>query len=79
MKRPLQTLTANWQGLKPSCSCLLYTSKRYYYPVLTAEHAPLIWKYDFDGSRIHYSIDANSFFHEWILFFIDLNPSQSFV
>ena len=20
MKRPLQTLTANWQGLKPSCS-----------------------------------------------------------
>ena len=22
--------------------------KRYYHPVLTAEHAPLIWKYDFD-------------------------------
>ena len=28
---------------------------------------------DFDGSRIHYSIDANSFFHEWILFFIKIN------
>ena len=24
---------------------------RYYYPVLTADHTPLIWKYDFDEKR----------------------------
>ena len=25
--------------------------RRYHYPVLTAEHAPLIWKYDFDEKQ----------------------------
>ena len=72
----LEELTQNYEALinrkNEICSNSNGIYKRYYYPVLTAEHAPLIWKYDFDGSRIHYSIDANSFFHEWILFFINI-------
>ena len=48
----LEELTQNYEALinrkNEICSNSNGIYKRYYYPVLTAEHAPLIWKYDFD-------------------------------
>ena len=46
----LEELTQNYEALinrkNEICSNSNGIYKRYYYPVLTAEHAPLIWKYD---------------------------------
>ena len=48
----LEELTQNYEALinrkNEICSNSNGIYKRYYYPVLTAEHAPLIWKYDFE-------------------------------
>ena len=49
----LEELTQNYEALinrkNEICNNSNGIYKRYYHPVLTAEHAPLIWKYDFDG------------------------------
>ena len=51
----LEELTQNYEALinrkNEICSNSNGIYKRYYYPVLTAEHAPLIWKYDFDEKQ----------------------------
>ena len=51
----LEELTQNYEALinrkNEICNNSNGIYKRYYHPVLTAEHAPLIWKYDFDEKQ----------------------------
>ena len=51
----LEELTQNYEALinrkNEICNNSNGIYKRYYHPVLTEEHAPLIWKYDFDEKQ----------------------------